>query len=115
MNDQYIGWIVAIVLAGLGIMKGIWDYLQRKSDNDTKVKLNASSRENLSRETLNKQYTELMEKFDELEVKFSETDKRLQRALDAFDIILPLIKRMIEENPEFKDVVDNALKHLTIN
>ena len=116
MSDvQDGGWIATAILAGIGIFKGVWDYLKKRSDDSTKVKLHETDQYNLSKQDLTKQYTELLTKFDELELKFSETDKRLQKALDAFDIILPLIRKMIEEKPEYKEVIDRALKHLTTN
>lgn len=105
------GWIVSAILGALGIGKGVWDYFKRLSDNNTKVKLHDNDQYALSKEELSKQHKELIAKFDELENNFIETDKKLQRALDAFEIIFPLIKKMVENNPEYKEVFDHALKH----
>lgn len=104
---------VAMVLASIGGFKYIWDYLKRKSDNDTKIKINASDKESVSKMELTKQYNELLERFDELERKFEHTERQLDKALTAFDIILPLIQEVIETNPRYKAVVDKALQHLT--
>lgn len=105
------GWVVSAILGALGIGKGIWDYFKRVSDNNTKVKLHDVDSYALSKDEITKQHKELLEKFDELEHNFIETDKKLQRALDAFEIIFPLIRKMVDNNPEYKEVFDKALKH----
>lgn len=104
---------IAIVLGSLGGFKYVWDYLKRKSDNDAKVKISNNDKDNISKMELTGQYNELLERFDELEKKFEHTERQLDKALTAFDIILPLIQEVIETNPHYKAVVDKALQHLT--
>lgn len=102
---------IAVILATIGGMKALWDYMRRRSDNSTKVKLNAQRQEAVSKDEISQQYHELLEKFDELEKKFTETEKLLDRALTAFDILYPLIEELVKEKPEFKGAVQQALKH----
>lgn len=109
------GWIASAILALIGGLKFFWDYLKKRNDNDTALKMKEADKYHISNDELRKQHTELLAKFDELEHNFIETDKKLQRALDAFEIILPLIKKMIEDKPEYKEVFDKALKHLSTN
>jgi len=104
---------IAIVLGSLGGFKYVWDYLKRKSDNDAKVKISNNDKDNISKMELTRQYDELLDRFDELEKKFEHTERQLDKALTAFDIILPLIQEVIETNPRYKAVVDKALQHLT--
>ena len=108
------GWIASLILAIGGATKYVWDYLKKRSDDATKVKLHDEDKYALSKEELTKQYNELLSKFSELEDKFDVTDKRLDRALMAFEIILPLIQKFVEDKPEHKAVIDKALKHLII-
>ena len=109
------GWIVSIALAVIGATKYVWDYLKQKADNETKIKLHEDDRYTLSKEELTKQYNELLIKFTEIENNFEITDKKLDRFLIAFEIILPIIQKTVEDNPEYKSVIEKALKHLTVN
>ncbi len=106
---------LAISLATVGGMKALWDYLKKRSDNSTKVKLTNQKSEAISKDEITNQYHELLGKFDELEKKFTETEKLLDRALTAFDILYPLIEELIKEKPEFKGAVHQALKHFNKN
>lgn len=108
------GWVVSIVLAAIGATKYIWDYLKQRSENETKIKLHEDDKYSLSKEELTKQYNELMVKFTDIEHNFEVTDKKLDRFLIAFEIILPIIQKTVENNPEYKSVIDKALKHLTV-
>lgn len=113
MNTEQAGWVVAIAGAALTATKYVWDYLKRKSDNDTKLKIHESGKEEIAKAELIAQQKELIHKLDELEAKLEHTEKQLDKALTAFDIILPIIQELLKEKPEFQGVLDKALQHLT--
>lgn len=105
------GWLGALILLLAGGVKYFWDYLKKKSDDETKVKLNEEDKNKLSKDELTFQYNSLLNKFNELEDKFEHTEKQLDKALTAFEIILPLITKLLEDKPEYKPVFETALKH----
>lgn len=109
------GWIATAILAAIGTFKYVWDYLKKKSDNETAVLLHDEDKYNMSRSELIAQNKELLKKFDELEHNFDVIEKKLDKAMTAFDLILPLIEQLLKDKPEYKPMFDKALKHLTVN
>lgn len=108
------GWILTGVLTLIGTLKYVWDYLKKKSDNDTAVLLHDEEKYNFSRTELIAQNKELLSKFEELELNFDAIEKKLDKAMTAFDLILPLIEQLLKDKPEYKGMFDKALKHLTV-
>lgn len=106
------GWITTAGLVLIALIKGIWDYLKKKSDNETRLKLKESDNERVSSSELSKQYNELLNKFTELEHKFDATERQLDKALQTFDILLPFIDNLLKDKPEYKPAFENAVKHL---
>lgn len=109
------GWVTTAGLVAIAIVKGIWDYLKKKSDNETKLKLSETDSDKISKLELSKQYNELLAKFSELELKFEATERQLDRALNTFDIIFPLIENLLADKPEYRVAFENALKILKNN
>ena len=105
------GWISTAILALAGIIKGIFDYQKKKSDNETSVKITESDRYKQSREELEKTNKELMGKLSSIEDSLSNTKHKLDKALSAFEIIFPLIETMIKDKPEYQKTFETALKH----
>ena len=99
----------------IGTLKYVWDFLKRRSDNATKIKLSEQKSDAISRDEIANQYRELLCKFDELEQKFSEQERLIDRALTAFDVLYPIIEELVKEKPEFKGAVNQALKHFNKN
>lgn len=104
--------ITTIVLAIIGTLEKGWKYLKQKDNNETSLKLAERKSEDIRKDELTLQYNELLKKFNELEEMFEETKEKLDKALIAFDVILPIIESMIEEKPEYKRTIQNALKHI---
>lgn len=113
MTSEQAGWAVAITGAIATATKYVWDYLKRKSDNDTKIKLHENGNAEITKQELIAQHKELLAKLDELETKLEHTERQLDKALTAFDIILPIFQKILEERPEYKGILDKALQHLT--
>lgn len=111
-DHNNIWMITTIVLAIIGALDKGWKYLQQRNNNDTSIKLAEKKKEDIQKDELATQYQELLRKFEELEGMFEETQGKLDKALIAFDIILPIIENLIEEKPEYKKTIENALKHL---
>lgn len=111
-NKETAGWVVTALLVFGGIVKKIWDYMKTKSDNETAIKLRNNDNDKISKEELSKQYNELLKKFSELEDKFEATERQLDRALNTFDILFPLIENLLADKPEYRVAFDNALRHL---
>lgn len=111
-NTGIAGWITTAGLVLMATIKGIWDYLKKKSDNETRLKLSESDSDKISKQELSKQYNELLKRFTELEDKFDQTEKQLDRALNTFDILFPLIENLLADKPEYRTAFENALKNL---
>lgn len=107
------GWIVAIALALIGVINEVVKYYRNKNDNNTKVAIGDVEKEKQKSLLLEAQHKELLEKFSELETKFEETDRKLEGALLAFDIVFPLIKELIKDKPEYEAVFQKALTYIT--
>ena len=106
------GWIVAIAVAAIGVINELVKYYRNKNDNNTKVAIGDVQKEKEKAAKLEAQHHELLEKFNELETKFEETDRKLEGALLAFDIVFPLIKELIKDKPEYQDVFNRALSYI---
>lgn len=107
--------ITTIVLAVIGALDKGWRYLEKRNSNETSLKLAEKKSEDIKKDELTLQYNELLKKFNELEEMFEETKEKLDKALITFDVILPIIETLIEERPEYKKTIQNALKHIKQN
>lgn len=105
------GWVVAVVLGLIGTVKFFWEYLKTKNNNETKVRLNEDSRYQNSRDELKKQNEVLLNKLDEVETKLEHTEKKLNELLLAFEIVFPAIQKLVDDNPTYKPLLENAFKH----
>ncbi len=108
MENNTPAW-VALALAIVGAVKGIWDYLKKRSDNTTSIKINEENKYKVSRDELEVKNKELFSKLTEVEETLEHTSKQLEKALLAFEIIFPLIEDMIKENPAYKKTFERAL------
>lgn len=111
MDSSNGGWIAAAIMAGIGTLKYLYDYLKKKSDNETAIKLNEQKEDEHSKDSLKKQNELLLAKLDEVEDKLEHTEKKLNELLLAFEIVFPIMNQMIEDNPTYKPVFENAFKH----
>ena len=113
MNTEQAGWVVATIGAVGTAIKVLFDYFKKRNDNDTKVKLSENVKEEQLKQELNSQHKELLKKIDELETKLDHTERQLEKATLAFDIILPLLQEILKERPEYRGMIDKAVQHLT--
>ena len=110
MEFDTSSWMGIIGGVSLVVAKGIWDYLKKRNDNQTTVKINEESKYKQSRDELQKSNDELFTKLTEVEQRLEVTSHQLDKAFLAFKIIFPLIEEMVGENPAYKKTFDEALK-----
>jgi len=107
-----MGWVVAIALGILALLDKGWNYLIKRSENQTKIELNKSSIHQNDQKESNEQYNELLTKFEELKDMFEETSHQLDKFMSTFKVILPLIKSVGDKDPVLKQTIDNAIKEI---
>jgi hypothetical protein len=97
--------------------KGLWDYLQKRSDNAATVKVNQDTQYKQSREELQAINDKLFEKLTQAEQTLESTVKLLQetrhdldRCILAFTIAIPMIEDIIAKNPSHKKAFDEVRK-----
>lgn len=111
------GWLSTVILAAIGLAKGIWDYLKKRSDNETTVKVNEESKYKQSREELQESNDKLFEKLSQAEKALEATTQLLEqtrhdldKSILAFKILIPLIEDIIAKNPAHKAAFDEVRK-----
>lgn len=97
--------------------KGIWDYLKKRSDNETTVKVNEESKYKQSREELQESNDKLFEKLSQAEKALEATTQLLEqtrhdldKSILAFKILIPLIEDIIANNPAHKAAFEEVRK-----
>lgn len=106
--DNIGGWIVSVLLALIGTIKFFWEYKNKQSDNETKVKLTIDEKTQISRDELKAQNDVLIKKLDE-------TEKKLDELLLVIEIVFPALQKLVEDNPTYKPILENAFKHFNKN
>lgn len=112
---EFNNWYGIIGGCLLVLSKGVWDYLKKRNDNHTAIKINEDTQYKQSREELQKSNDLLFEKLTEVESRLEATSHQLDKAVLAIKIIFPLIEEMVGNNPAYKKTFDEALKTFNDN
>lgn len=111
MNKEVSGWIATAILALIGALKLGWDYLKIRDNNATKIKINEQNIERNQIAELEAQNKMLIEGLKEVEESLTAAKQKMEEIYLAFEIIFPIMNKMVEDNPTYKPVFENAFKH----